>query len=247
MGVRMKRLGIVAHSVEGGSLCFLTACREGQKLMGPHMHPEVVLSAIPMGLSMPGWEAGDHQAVARFLRRGVEQVAAAGADFFICPDNTAHIVLEQIADTLPIPGMHIAEVVSREMAGRGWHAAALLGTNWTMMGTVYADALRRHGFDRLTPDESTRSSLHQAIFEELCQGVFKPATTDLFVGAIEALRRRGADCAILGCTEIPLIISDSNSPLPVLDSTRLLARYAIREAAADRPLPSGKGWLHDVD
>ena len=141
----MKRLGIVAHSAEGASLCFLTACREGQKLMGPHLHPEIVVSAIPMGLSMPGWETDDHQLVAQFLRRGVEQVAAAGADFFICPDNTAHIVLEGIASTLPIPGLHIADVVAREIAEKGWKAAALLGTEWTMVGAVYAEALRRRG------------------------------------------------------------------------------------------------------
>jgi len=239
----MKTLGIVAHSAEGGSLCFITACREGQKLMGPHMHPEIVVSAIPMGLSMPGWESGDHATVARFLRRGVEQVAAAGADFHICPDNTAHIVLEQIAHTLPIPGMHIADVVSREMADRGLRKAALLGTEWTMTGPVYARALRQRGFECLIPDAPTRSRIDRAIFDELCRGVFKPATTALFAQAIEVLGSRGADCAILGCTEIPLIISEADSALPVLDSTRLLARYAIKEAVDDRPLTAANGWL----
>ncbi len=214
--------------------------------MGPHMHPEIVVSAIPMGLSMPGWENDDHQLVAKFLRRGVEQVAAAGADFFICPDNTAHIVLEQIANTLPIPGLHIADVVAREMAKGGWKAAAILGTKWTMAGRVYPDALRRRGFDYLIPDERTRSRTNHAIFEELCRGVFKPETTDFFLRAIEDMSSRGADCAILGCTEIPLIVSTSNSSLPVLDSTRLLARYAVMEAVDDRPLPSSQGWLQEV-
>jgi aspartate racemase len=243
----MKTIGIVAHSAEGASLCFITACREGQKLLGPHMHPEIVLSAIPMGLSMPGWESDDHELVAQFLRRGVEQVAAAGADFFICPDNTAHIVLEQIAKTLPIPGMHIAEVVSREMAERGWKTAALLGTKWTMTGTVYADALRRRGFETLIPDAPARAMIDDAIFEELCRGVFKPATTESFVQTIGLLGSRGADCVILGCTEIPLIISESNSSLPVLDSTRLLAKYAVKEAVDDRPLASEDGWLRQVE
>lgn len=239
----MKTLGIVAHSAEGASLCFLSACREGQRLMGPHMHPGIVVSAIPMGLSMPGWETGDHRLVAQFLRRGVEQVATAGADFFICPDNTAHIVLEQIAGTLPIRGLHIADVVAREMAARGWKKAALLGTSWTMTGTVYADALRRRGLEHLIPDERTRSRMNDAIFVELCRGVFEPATTDLFVRAIGEMGSKGADCAILGCTEIPLIVSDSNSPLPVLDSTRLLATYAVTEAIDERPIPPGPGWL----
>jgi aspartate racemase len=237
-----KRIGIVAHSAEGGALCFITACREGQRLLGPHLHPEIVLSAVPMGLSMGGWEAGQHEVVAQMLRRGVEQVAAAGADFFICPDNTAHIVLEKIADTLPIPGLHIAEVVCREIEGSGWRAAGLLGTAWTMTGPVYERALARRGLERLIPTEARRQAINRAIFDELCQGCFAPETTALFVAAIGELAAAGADCAILGCTEIPLIINSQNSPLPTLDSTRLLATYAVREALSERALPPA-GWV----
>lgn len=239
----MKRIGIVAHSAEGGALCFITACREGQRVLGAHMHPEIVVSAIPMGLSMPGWESGDHREVAGHLRAGVEQVATAGADFFICPDNTAHIVLERIAPTLPIPGLHIADVVAGEMATRGLRRAALLGTKWTMTGRVYPDALARRGFETMAPDEATREALNTAIFDELCQGIFEPATTGIFIDAIRTLEARGADCAILGCTEIPLIVNDDNSPLPVLDSTRLLARRAVDVATRDGALDVDAGWI----
>jgi aspartate racemase len=239
----MKTIGVVAHSAEGAALCFLTACREGQKILGAHMHPEIVVSAIPMGSSMPGWESDDYNLVGGFLRRGIEQVAAAGADFFICPDNTAHIVLDQIADTFPIPGIHIADVVTREMVKAGWNAAALLGTNWTMTGPVYAAALARRGFERIIPDENTRASIDHAIFEELCRGRFEVDTIAMFVRAIERLGAEGADCVILGCTEIPLIITESNSPLPIVDSTRLLAKCAVEEAVADRPLAVDNGWL----
>ena len=239
----MKRIGIVAHSAEGGALCFITACREGQRVLGAHMHPEIVLSAVPMALSMPGWENDDHELVATMLRRGVEQVARAGADFYICPDNTAHIVLEQIAGTLPIPGLHIAQVVCEEMQSRGLGAAALLGTRWTMTGPVYARALADRGLDRLVPPPARREELDRAIFDELCLGRFLPETAELFVRTIGELGAEGADCAILGCTEIPLIVSDGNSPLPTLDSTRLLARYAVREAVREGvPRPDG-GWL----
>ena len=239
----MKRIGIVAHSAEGGALCFLTACREGQKLLGPHMHPEIVVSAIPMGLSMPGWESDDHETVATFLRRGVEQVAAAGADFYICPDNTAHIVLEEIAESLPLPGLHIADVVAAEMKAAGCKLAGLLGTEWTMTGSVYPRALERQGLTTLPPNGRHREQIHRAIFDELCQGVFLPSTTEIFVDAIRELDAAGADCVILGCTEIPLIIDEDNSPLPVLDSTRLLATYAVREAISGRELVGTGGWL----
>ncbi|MGQ0560857.1 MAG: aspartate/glutamate racemase family protein [Gemmatimonadota bacterium] len=239
----MKRVGIVAHSAEGGALCFITACREGQKLLGAHMHPEIVVSAIPMGLSMASWESGDYDVVSSQLRRGVEQVAQAGADFFICPDNTAHIVLQQMIETLPIPGIHIADVVCDEMNAAGWRTAGLLGTKWTMDGPVYPAALRRYGFERIVPGEGQRERINRAIFDELCQGRFLPATTDLFVHVIRDLAAAGADCVILGCTEIPLIITDENSPLPVLDSTRLLAKHAVREALNETPLSRGGGWL----
>lgn len=239
----MKTIGIVAHSAEGGALCFLTACRTGGELHGAHMHPTIVLSAIPMGLSMPAWEAGDYEGVGRYLRQGVEQVAAAGADFYVCPDNTAHIVLEKIAGGLPIPGLHIADVVMQEIESKGWKRVGLLGTNWTMCGPVYAERFKARRFEALIPDEATRGKIHAAIFDELCRGVFREATTRVFVDAINSLRGRGAESVILGCTEIPLIINEENSPLPILDSTRLLAQYAVQVASSNDPMARRGYWL----
>lgn len=239
----MKTLGIVAHSAEGAALCFLTACREGSALLGAYMHPTIVLSAVPMALSMDGWRTGDHAAVARHLAEGVRRVADAGANFYVCPDNTAHIVLETIAGELPIPGLHIAEVVCREIELHGWRRVGLLGTKWTMTGPVYAAALEKRGLEPLVPDEVTREKLNDAIFDELCLGNFAGSATERFVDAIEELRSRGAECVILGCTEIPLVINDANSPLPLLDSTRLLAGYAIAEAIDERPVAIGVGWI----
>jgi len=243
MQATMKTVGIVAHSFEGAALCFLTACREGAVHLGPHMHPKIVMSAVPLALSMPGWEADDYPAVAKFLAEGVQMVADAGADFYVCPDNTAHIVLEQIAGELPIPGLHIADVVCNEISKQGWKHVGLTGTRWTMTGPVYEKALKKRGLERLIPDEATRELLNAAIFDELCQGIFNTSTTDRFLGAIEDLKSRGAECVILGCTEIPLIVTPENSPLPTFDSTRLLAKYAILEALSEQPISTNSGWL----
>ena len=239
----MKKIGIVAHSAEGAALCFLTACHEGSALLGPHMYPTIVMSAVPMALSLPAWEANDYAAVGKFITQGVQQVADAGADFYVCPDNTAHIVLEQIANDLPLPGLHIADVVCHEIASHGWNRVGLLGTRWTMTGPVYKHALEKHSRERLVPDEPTREQLNTAIFDELCNGIFNSSTTNLFLKSIEDLKSRGAECVILGCTEIPLIVSDQNSALPTFDSTRLLARYAVKEAISDRPINTKSGWL----
>ena len=239
----MKTLGIVAHSAEGAGLCFLTACREGGLQLGPHMHPTIVMSAVPLAYSMPGWETDDHEAVAEFLSQGVRMVAAAGADFYVCPDNTAHIVLEPIAADLPIPGLHIAEVVCHEIISSGWKRVGLLGTKWTMTGPVYAGALQQRGLERLIPEEPVREKLNTAIFDKLCQAIFDDESTQLFLNAIADLKARGAECMILGCTEIPLIVTAANSPLPILDSTRLLAKYAVKEALSDQPIEIDAGWL----
>ena len=239
----MKTLGIAAHSYEGGSLCFISACREGGILMGPHMHPEIVLSAVPMALSMPSWELDDYSGVGEYLARGAQQVADAGADFYICPDNTAHIVLEEIANELPIPGLHIAQVVCHEIASQGWTQVGLLGTRWTMTGPVYENALAKKNLKKHIPDEPTRQQINNSIFDELCQGVFSDVTTQMYIDAIADLKSKGAECVILGCTEIPLIINAENSPLPILDSTRLLAQYAVREAISERPIEIENGWL----
>jgi aspartate racemase len=228
----MKTIGIVAHSAEGGALCFITACREGATHLGPHMHPPIVVSAVPMGLSMEGWRTG-----------GVRQVADAGADFYVCPDNTAHIVLEEIAPDLPLPGLHIADVVGREIAARGFRHAGLLGTRWTMTGPVYRKVLAQRGVTHSVPDEPMREKLNAAIFDELCQGVFRDETTRLFLRAIDDLRGRGADCVILGCTEIPLIVTPENASLPTLDSTRLLAKHAVLEALKEGPIGITSGWI----
>ena len=239
----MKTVGIVAHSAEGGSLCFITACREGAALLGPHMYPNIVLSAVPMGLSMPAWRANDYPAVAKFLSQGVQAVAKGGAHFYVCPDNTAHIVLEQIAENLPIPGLHIADVVCSEIVAKGWKSVGLLGTDWTMTGPVYAKALAKRGLKMSVPDAPMRKILDTAIFDELCQGIFRDETTAHFLRAIDDLRERGADCVILVCTEIPLIVSSANSSLPVIDSTRLLAAHAVRAAVNERDVAIRSGWL----
>lgn len=195
-----------------------------------------------MGLSMPGWESGEHDLVAEHLGEGVRVVADAGADFFICPDNTAHIVLEKVIDQLPIPGLHIAQVVCREIEANGWRQVGLLGTEWTMTGPVYPAALAARGMEMLVPKEPVRRQIDSAIFDELCMGIFRPETTEVFLDAIRDLKERGAQCVILGCTEIPLIVTPENSSLPTLDSPRLLARHAVRVAVDDEPLPTS-GWI----
>jgi aspartate racemase len=237
-----KHIGIVAHSYEGGALCFTSACREGAAMLGPHMHPNIVLSAIPMGLSLQGWESDNRTEIHQYFIDGVSQVARAGAHFFICPDNTAHLVLENIISDLAIPGLHIAEVVCHDIVSKGWTKVGLLGTRLTMTGSVYENALKARGLEKIVPNATAQAAINKAIFDELCMGEFKEKTIGMFLDAIRALKKAGAECVILGCTEIPLIINNENAHLPVLDSTRLLATYSVKRALSEQTLPSS-GWI----
>lgn len=239
----MKTLGIVAHSAEGAGLCFITACRYGGERMGEFNHPNIVMSAIPMAASNPGWLSNNYEEVGWHLALGVQMVADGGADFYICPDNTAHLVLERIAGDLPIPGLHIADVVCGEIVRNGWKKVGLLGTKWTMNGEVYEKALRERGLERLVPDEAGRQRVDDAIFDELCLGVITPATIKMFEEAAAEFKGRGADCVIAGCTEIPLVLTNENSPIPVVDSTRLLARRAVDLCLAEAEMVADGGWV----
>ncbi|MDF3287867.1 amino acid racemase [Streptomyces sp. RB6PN23] len=237
----MHHLGIVAHSAEGAALCFRTFCQEGFRELGPHEHPDVTLDLIALARSMPAWENGDHDTIRRTLSVSVDRLAGAGADFFVCPDNTAHEALERPGPELALPGLHIAEVVADRAARDGRARVGVLGTGFLMKGPVYPRALAERGIACEVPDARDRETVSRVIFEELVNGVLTDASRADYVRVIERLAARGCDAVALACTEIPLLVTPDVSPLPTLDSTRLLARAAFDAAVGHRPPPSWRG------
>lgn len=237
----MRRFGIMAHSAEGAALCFLTFCREGFASQGAHMHPDVALDCAAMGHSMAAWASEDYAIIRETLAQSVDRLAAAGCSFFACPDNTAHIALETTGRRLALPGLHIADVVAHHAAAKGMRRVGILGTRFTMMGPVYPRALGAEGIACEVPDEDERRDIDTIIFDELVMGRFSEAARHRYLEIIERLRIRGCDGVALVCTEIPLLISPDVSPLPVLDSTRLLARAAYAVSVGDEDLPSWHG------
>ena len=224
------RFGIVAHSSEGAALCYLTFCREGFREMGRHMHPDVMLDGTAMGEAMPAWEASDYAAVRSIMAKSIERLAAGGCDFFACPDNTAHIALETKGPSLVLPGLNIADIVAERAAALGLGRVAILGTRFTMAGPVYRRALPALGIEPCFPAENERFDIDRIIFDELVHGVFNTTSFAYFQQVIGRMKREGCDAVVLGCTEIPLLVTDTTSPLPTLDSTRLLARAALKRA-----------------
>jgi aspartate racemase len=242
----MQHIGVLAHSADGAALCFLEMVREGARRLGAHQHPEITLSILPMGQALEQYEAHDLPAVVSYLARTTQRLADAGCDFFVCPDNTAHIALELYSEPLPLPGLHIAEIVAQQARADGRTCVGLLGTKWTMEGPVYPAAFARHGIAMRIPAPADRALVDEVIFSELCQGRLVDASRAEYIRIIDGLRRDGCDAVALSCTEIPLLITPDVSPLPTLDSTRLLAREAVATALGERvaewhggPLASG--------
>jgi aspartate racemase len=236
------RFGILAHSSEGAALCYLTFCREGFREMGRYMHPDVILECTAMAHAMPAWEAGDLSAVRAIMAESIERLAAAGCDFFACPDNTAHIALESEGPALALPGLNIADVVAERASEFGMKRVAVLGTRFTMAGPVYRRALPAVGIEPRFPNDEERSDIDRIIFDELVEGLFSEPSRRRYVEIIERMKREeGCDGAALVCTEIPLLITAGVSPLAILDSTRLLARAGFEVATGRRALPTWRG------
>ena len=228
--MEMKHIGIVACSAEGAALCYRTIALEGALLIGPHDHPEVTLHNHSLAEYMKFIDRDDWNGVGELMLSSANRLAKAGADFLICPDNTIHQALPLVRERSPLPWLHIAEVVAEAAVQRGFRKPAITGTKYLVNSDVYPTALaaRGLGFERPTAEE--REEINRIIMDELVCGVFKPAAVHYFQRVIERLKSQDCDAVVLGCTEIPLLMNDSNSPLPTLDSTRLLARAAVRHA-----------------
>ena len=227
---RTKHIGIVGVSAEGAALCFRTICSEGADLFGRHNHPEVTMHTYPLADHMRYIEKGQWNKVGELVLASSEKLRVAGAEFLICPDNTEHQAIDLVRDRSPLPWLHIAEEVAAVASERGYRRLLLLGTRYLMEGPVYPPKLAAKRIDRVIPDAQERERINRVIFDELVYGQFDAPARAYFAEVIEMHKQEGCDAVVLGCTEIPLLISDEDSPLPTLDSTRILARAALREA-----------------
>ena len=226
-----QHIGIVACSAEGAALCYRTICVEGAELLGPHDHPEVSMHTHSLAEYMKCIDRGDWHGVGELMLSSAGKLAKIGADFLICPDNTIHQALPYVEPRSPRPWLHIADVVIARASERGFRRVGLTGTRWLVESEVYPKEYAR-------PNSAEREEINRIIMDELVYGVFKPEAIAYFQRVIGRMKGEGCDAVVLGCTEIPLIVNDSNSPLPTLDSTRLLARAALQRAMQGEAVPS---------
>jgi len=227
-----QHIGIVGCSAEGAALCYRTICAEGEALMGPFGHPEVSMHTPPLSAYMDSLERGDWTEVADLMLASANKLADMGADFLICPDNTIHQALPQVLPRSPLPWLHIAEVVADHCVQRGFRRLGLTGTRWLVDGPVYPNVFDVRGLDLVRPTGAERDAINRIIIEELTRGEIRSESVAYFQEVIGRMSHDNCDAVVLGCTEIPRLINDANSPLPTLDSTRLLARAALQRAVS---------------
>ena len=223
-------IGIVACSTEGAALCYRSISLEGARLLGRHDHPEVSLHSHSLAEYMKSIDKEDWAGVAELMLSSADKLARAGADFLICPDNTIHQAFDLVEHRSPRPWLHIAREVAKEAHRAQCNRLAVLGTKYLMEGPVYRETLKAAGIDHRVPGTEQRERINQIIFDELVNGQFLPRSLAYFVEVIRSLKDEGCDAVVLGCTEIPLLVTPESSPLPSLDSTRILAKAAVQKA-----------------
>jgi aspartate racemase len=225
-----QHIGIVACSAEGAALCYRTVALEGAKALGPHDHPEVSMHTHPLAHYMSCIYAGDWPGVAELMLASAEKLAQAGADFLICPDNTIHQAFGLLEHRSPRPWLHIAQEVAKEARVRNFKRLGVLGTRYLMEGPVYPEKLKAASLEYRLPGPKERERINQIIMDELVNAQFTSPSLVYFQEVIRTLAGQGCDAVVLGCTEIPLLVTSDSSSLPTLDSTRLLAKAAVKRA-----------------
>jgi aspartate racemase len=229
----MKRIGIVGCSSEGAALCYRTICLEAEPFMGRHAHPEIVMHTICLAEYMnyisprANWKK-----VAELMLRSAMALKQAGADFLICPDNTIHEAMRYVLERSPLPWLHIAEEVGKEAQRMGFRTLGITGTKFLVSGPVYPEALDKLGIACVRPTSDQQERVNDIIFDELVRGEQVLESLFYFQQVIEKLKTQECDAVVLGCTELPLLVGDDETPLPMLDSTRILARAALNHALA---------------
>lgn len=225
-----KHIGIVSVNYEGTTLCYRSICIEAASVIGEYQHPQITIHSFPLSDYMWFVSKLDWEGVAGLLLDSAEKVARAGADFAICPANTVHEAFKSMRPRSPIPWLHIVEVVAASAEARGSSKLGILGTRFLMEGNLYREVLSERGIEAVIPDKQERETINTLIFGELVKGILTNSTREYFRRVVTDLASRGCDAVVMGCTEIPLILGPEDVEVPLLDSTRLLAKAALAEA-----------------
>lgn len=228
-----KHIGIVACSPEGAALCYRTICDEAHRTLGEYQNPEISMHTVSLKKYMDLIEARKWDDVAAMMLKSSKMLVTMGADFAICPDNTIHEAYDLVAPKSPIPWMSILEEVSMGAKNRGYSYVGILGTEYIMNSPLYQKKLNNAGIKTKIPNEKDRQKIDRIVFNQLANGIFTERHRVYFNEVISKFAEAGVEAVVLGCTEIPLLVDAADCPLPTLDSTRILARAALKRALSE--------------
>ncbi|MDO8554108.1 MAG: amino acid racemase [Candidatus Micrarchaeota archaeon] len=221
----MKHIGIVAITAEGATLCYRTIVSEAGKLLGQNKHPEITLNNAPFDEILSAQNKGDWSKVANVILNSIAKLQKAGTEFAVIPANSVHYSFDEIKKKSTIPVLSIIEITAEECKKLGYKKVGLVGTKLTMENSLYQKPLQKYDIELVIPEKKDREKINCIIFNEIVLN--KIISTNEIVEIINKLKQNGCDAVILGCTEIPIVINEQNSPLPFIDTTRLLAIKAL--------------------
>lgn len=228
----LKTIGIIGGLAWQSSAELYKIINElvNKKLGGQHSC-KCVMYSVDLDPVLILRDEGNWDELANIIEDAVKRVEAAGADFTVIVSNTMHKTVDVIKDRISKPILHIADVTAQAILDKGYKTVGLMGTKFTLTKDFYKGKMERdYGIKILVPDEEDIKFIHHVIYEELDFSIFSPESSGRFVEIIEKMGRQGAEGVILGCTEIPLLVKQEQTKIPLFDTTTLLAEAAVKEA-----------------
>jgi len=225
----MKTIGLIGGMSWESSLEYYRILNEivKEKLGGFHS-AKCILYSVDFEEVEKLQHQGDWDELTRLMKDAAQRLEGAGSDFVIICTNTMHKMADEVQGAINIPVLHIVDVTAEAIKGNGQTRVGLLGTKFTMEQDFYKGRLKdQHGLDVLIPSADERQVVHDILYSELCLGEIKEISKETFKSVIQNLVDRGAQGVILGCTEIPLIVSQDDYAIPVYDTTTLHAKAAV--------------------
>lgn len=230
-----KHVGIVACSPPGAALCFEILSNEASTLANSvHSPLEISMHAHALSEYMRAIDAGDWNGVADLMLSSARKLASVGAEFLIAPCNTIHQAFDFVKEQSPVPWLHVGEEVALTAQRMGYKNVAVLGTQFIVDGPIYREWLHRFGIEVMVPKETQKRWLNHAIFEEMVRGHFTEETRQHLLDMLATMKAKGCSAAGLCCTELPILLKGTKPPLPLLDSTEILACAAIEVLTGKR-------------
>ncbi|MCH8105373.1 MAG: aspartate/glutamate racemase family protein [Proteobacteria bacterium] len=228
----MKTIGLIGGMSWESTLFYYRHINEAvRKRLGGLHSAKLLLYSVDFDPIERLQHAGNWDATAKIISGAARSLQAGGADFFLICTNTMHRVAETVAQSVDIPLLHIADGTAAVLKSEQISRIGLLGTSFTMEQAFYKDRLtRQHGIEVVVPDSVDREVVHHIIYQELCLGEVKPASRDRYLHIVDKLVRQGAEGVILGCTEIGMLIEQSDTPVRLFDTTAIHANEAVKFA-----------------